>query len=783
LAVSLPKGNTIGFNFGSPQYGGFDISCNGKADGIITPILNSANKIVSYKWTFPDSSVITSNNILATPPYYQLETLNNLKKGNYTIEVKDTFGCLTKKSVTLTEPASLKFTKNVLTYPNGYNVQCEGDSNGQISITNTTGGHGGYQYIWAAYNGGSGIRNGDALQNNLTSGNYKLTIQDGYCSVQDSFILTQPPRVNISFNIPSYNGYEIPCKDSAISVSVDASGGFSTDFTYQWSSTISGISLPASKDQNNLKKATYTVTVTNGNVCSRDTSFTLNEPPPVSASFTTSTSSFGNKNIDCHNGTGYIALQSITGGVPDYTFNWTAKNGTVANPASGNQNALLAGEYQVQVSDQNKCLFTKSFILTEPDSIRITFNTISPSCQNDTNGRITALVTGGVPYTNGSPYIYQWSTPGNTSTITGLKTGNYVVTVTDRNKCSNSDADSLKISSSPLVIIPDISLYNGENISCSGGNDGEIKLDILGGSSPLTFKWSTINGSPLVASSQNQTKLSAGEYAVTITDNKGCTKDTSFTLSQPTGLALVLDSKTDVMCHGEKTGMIAVTGSGGIPPYSYKWSGGQNTQNLNNVTGGIYNLTFTDANRCKLIQEYELNQPDTIIVTEEIVRPYCSSTEDGEIRLIVKGGISPYAILWDTRETTSSLDHLRTNVYTYRITDANNCRLRDTVNLLPHNQACLDIPNAFSPNGDLINDTWEINAGDPNNPLSVKELYPGARIEVFTRWGTLVYRSDPGYPVPWNGTYQGRQLPLDSYYYVVDTGNGKPLKGVLTIIK
>jgi gliding motility-associated-like protein len=75
-------------------------------------------------------------------------------------------------------------------------------------------------------------------------------------------------------------------------------------------------------------------------------------------------------------------------------------------------------------------------------------------------------------------------------------------------------------------------------------------------------------------------------------------------------------------------------------------------------------------------------------------------------------------------------------------------------------------------------------AGDPDNPVPLKDLFPNAIVEVFSRWGILIFRSDPGYTTPWCGTYKGRPLPLDSYYYVIDPKNGAaPIKGVITILK
>jgi hypothetical protein len=130
------------------------------------------------------------------------------------------------------------------------------------------------------------------------------------------------------------------------------------------------------------------------------------------------------------------------------------------------------------------------------------------------------------------------------------------------------------------------------------------------------------------------------------------------------------------------------------------------------------------------------------------------------------------------------MNQLTANVYTVIITDQNNCVYHDTIDLKARHQACLSIPNAFSPNGDNHNETWEIIAGNPNDKKDVKDMYPNATVEVFTRWGTLVYKSQPGYPEAWNGNYHGRPLPMDAYYYVLDPKDGSPpIKGTVTIVK
>jgi gliding motility-associated-like protein len=109
------------------------------------------------------------------------------------------------------------------------------------------------------------------------------------------------------------------------------------------------------------------------------------------------------------------------------------------------------------------------------------------------------------------------------------------------------------------------------------------------------------------------------------------------------------------------------------------------------------------------------------------------------------------------------------------VTDANGCSFRDSVMIHPINEICLRIPNAISPNGDLINDEWNI---------GLKELYPEMEVKIFNRWGELIWKSARGYGVPWDGRSKGNVLPVDSYHYTIDLHNGsRPLIGHVTIVK
>lgn len=109
------------------------------------------------------------------------------------------------------------------------------------------------------------------------------------------------------------------------------------------------------------------------------------------------------------------------------------------------------------------------------------------------------------------------------------------------------------------------------------------------------------------------------------------------------------------------------------------------------------------------------------------------------------------------------------------VTDANSCEHTTTVEVSLTGGDCLEISSAFIPNGDGYNDFWRIRN---------IEYYPNASVEIYLRWGELVFYTKDGYDAPWDGTFKGKELPMDSYFYIIDLKNGKdPINGHVTIIR
>ncbi len=767
-------------NFNSSSYGEFNISCHGANDGKFSPDFPYI-EVVSYKWYFPNGDSTS------------IKDISNLGPGSYRLQIKDKVGCLWPFGDKLTEPDPIMFDKQILKYPNDFNVQCADDANGKISLSNPRGGHSKYQYVWNITDG-PGLVQDDSTQNLLKAGVYHFEMRspyknnqitgESYCSVMDTFVLKEPLKLIVKDSIPKFNGFEVACNEAKTgTIKLDVSGGYGA-FTYLWNSVNGHGLTQGNKDQiNQLSAGAYNLTVTyGGGTCSETYNYGLNEPWKTTQDSTKSMFNGGLYNLACY-GDSVGRLKVDVKSNLAFTYKWITMKGKGLDTATLDQKNLSAGEYSLIINDLNNCKITKTYTILQPLSLKVSINVIPISCNNQKDGTLTGIVSGGA-----GTYHYLWSdfNLSTTPSISDIPVGKYKLKVTDDDNCSVADTASL-FAPSPLIIRFGVKWYHGYSVSCFNGNDGSIKLDVKGGKNPYNFTWTgPDNGSYL--NSDSLSGLHAGVLTVQINDKNGCNGNASFTLTQPTSQPKVhLDTKVDLVCFGQPKGKISVSGSGGInsEPYTYRWSSGQNKPLIDNIFAGNYTVILTDLNNCTDSLNVVVAQPDSIHVISQINYPFCPSSEDGEIKLDVSGGTGSYKYNWSSIGGNSpSLINIKSATYIYHITDDNNCLYEDTLYLNPRYPICLTIPNAFSPNQDLSNDTWIIKAGDPRYEVELKEMYPKAIVEVFTRWGTLVYRSDPGYPTPWDGTYLGRTLPIDSYYFVISPKSGDtPMKGIVTIVR
>lgn len=275
---------------------------------------------------------------------------------------------------------------------------------------------------------------------------------------------------------------------------------------------------------------------------------------------------------------------------------------------------------------------------------------------------------------------YRWFTNnGNiigSTTATSIqadKAGTYYLELTLSNGC--------KFLSPPMVIIQDptqpliTGLTNVSTISCEGSN-GSINLTVAGGTAPFTYSWTGRNG--FTASTEDLTAIPSGKYVVSVTDSKGCQKTSdSITVLQgtPVSAPAVL---TNVACFGQCTGAINITPSG-RSPFTYKWSNGRTTEDIQNACAGNYNVIITDADGCRDTFYFTITQPT--LLTSSVTKTDDTDPDplvgNGTADLTPAGGTPGYTYSWTGpggyTASTQDLSGLKYGSYTVLVTDANGC--------------------------------------------------------------------------------------------------------------
>ncbi|MCC7302899.1 MAG: T9SS type A sorting domain-containing protein [Bacteroidia bacterium] len=268
---------------------------------------------------------------------------------------------------------------------------------------------------------------------------------------------------------------------------------------------------------------------------------------------------------------GTVTLSPVSG-TPPYTYSWSVI-GSTTSAVSG----LCPGSYTVTVTDAVNCTVTDT-INVQNDFMQITVSETSPVlCNGESNGSLTALVSG-----NG-PFLYSWNPSGQTNAVApGLGAGCYTVSVTDANGCSKTQSFCL-FQPAPVNLTtvgnPDVCL------SC-GGDAGALAG---GGTAPYAYLWSNN------ATGQTITGLCSGNYVITVTDNHGCTQsDTVSIAAGPGGPACSVSLLSAPSCSTCCDGILQANVIGGTLPVFLSWTPGGPT----GVCPGLYTFTVTDANGC-----------------------------------------------------------------------------------------------------------------------------------------------------------------------------------------
>jgi len=609
-----------------------DVLCSGQSTGQINTTVNGGTPNYSYDWTGPSTSIAPN--------------LTNALAGNYTLTVTDINLCSVSKNFIIDEPNEPLAISETISNPN-----CFGGTDGKIDIT-VSGGTASYDYTWS---------NGETTPDivGLGAGVYDVTVTDAKgCTLFNSYNIAQPTILSgvVSTTDVLCNG------DATGSLEFTPSGG-TPGYTYQWSNSTTLFSQPG-PTLSNVVADDYSVTVTDSKGCQLTVPVTtVNQPPAL-------TLSTNPTNVSCNGGSDGVIDLNVAGGtgVGTYIFTWTNSN-SVPIGTTEDINGLVAETYTCLVEDANNCTATITQEITEPlVPITVVFSSVDVLCKGDNTGSIDLTVSGGTP-----EYTVSWTSGQSGEDITNLLAGTYGYTVTDVNGCLYNDAIDIFEPADALSATTIIT-----DVNCFGESNGEIDVIPTGGTGDYIFTWanSTFN---LSVQTEDLVGYPADSYRFKIEDENGCTFVDTVDISQPPALATTFIG-TNILCHGDNTGSIDLSVTGGVPDYTYSWSNGLITQDVNLLIADMYSVTVTDSNGCIISDSIELTEPaNPLSFTSVVTDVLCKNGTNGEIELTIEGGTAPYGYLWSNGDTLQTIVNLTAGTYEFTATDFNGCELNDSI--------------------------------------------------------------------------------------------------------
>ena len=553
---------------------------------------------------------------------------------------------------------------------------------------------------------------------------------------------------------------------------VFASGG-TEPYNYGWSTTLGSIGSPILT----AGAGTYDVSLTDANFCPTvDTTFTIPEPRSIVVTIDTTrrVSCFGATGTNC-NGQATATAMYSDGTTGTFDFEWVGSGESDTGVSSSTANLLCAGNQQLVVTDGN-CVVTPGFTINSNAPLTTESEITPVSCFGLSDGLIEIEATGGEgPYTFNCTNLPTGATippaTANPQTVSGIPADTFFVDIIDNNGCMFS---SSVIVTEPDEFIAFIDSTNTFDVECPGGDNGQVAVLFQGGNNTgnITYDW-TPNVAP--RSSPGAFDLTAGTYSVVVTDNAGCESTVTRIISEPPPITFTLEPIPPIQCFGFTTALNIGTvsgGNGGSYAYSIDGAPLQDISFGTNVFAGPHIIDIFDSRNCSIDTTISITQPNPVVIN---IDPVIEVELGDSLRLMPQfnpGGLMIDSVIWTPGDQLSCDDCLDPIVrpledQSYLITafDTNGCEGDAEVFIEVDRNRNVFVPNAFSPNGDGINDEFRVFTG-----VGVQNVN---FVRVFDRWGNLVFEQtnlEPdvsGIPT-WDGFFKGRPMDPQAFVYLVE---------------
>ena len=612
--------------------------------------------------------------------------------------------------------------------------------------------------------------------NNLTEGNYDIYVDNEFgCSDSESIILVEPTQME-----DSHIEYNIDCfGENNGSISISLLGGTApySIFMGETNGTlieeVFGVNEGSEVVFENLAPGDYFFTGLDNNGClteGDEVFFSIYEPEELMISYDST-------DVTCSDANDGSIEITVSGG----TIECPGDLGDVNNDQIINVEDIVLIIDLMLNNQYTLCGDVNCDLILDEEDVEIIENFI--------------LGIGEILPCQNQDYTYSWfgdnGFTSNEEDIENLAGGTYTLTITDQNSCSSSEIIEIT-EDAGIVIISSLSDYNGYGVSCENGSDGSIFISINGGTEPFTYLWTGPNG--FQTNTEDLWEVNAGYYSLYLIDDNNCVAEENFYISEPEEVDILSGQELAWIC--ETGGAAFSLVNGGVDPYDYFWAGPNgfqsNSSSIDNLNPGTYYLSVFDQNGCGS-ENNEIN-------IDEIVGPICqfsaSSYEfmlsNDPINFFDNSIADPNYDLeiiswnWDFGNGESSNEQNPSYIYEYpglyyvwlTIEDENGCKnsTMHTINVLEEYFSYS--PNAFSPNNDGINDTFQ--------PILTDINFDTYELKIFNRWGDIIFKTED-YSNAWDGTFNGEPMMGGVYVYQINyetrRGNDQKELGQVILIK
>jgi large repetitive protein len=630
----------------SASSSGVNVTCNGACNGSIT--ITASNGTPGYQYSLNGGAFQVSN------------VFNGLCAGVYTITVRDANNCTVVINRTITQPTTLSLAVSTTV-----NATC-GAPNGSITLTGS-GGTAAYQFNRGGANQASPIFTG------LAPGTYTFNIIDALgctTSVSGTISAVGAPNASIASIL------NVSCNGGTNgSVLVNGSGGVGA-LTY---SLNNNVTTQASNSFSALSAGSYTVTVTDANLCQVQVPFTIIQPTALTFSQVVT-------NVSCNGLCNGQIIATPAGGTAPYTY---SSNAGSTYQASSTLGSLCPGSYVIVVKDDRGCLNNSNVTITQPAPISATFVKTNPICNNQCNGTITVTASGGTP-------VYNYSINSGPNQLSNVILngcgGANLVTVTDANGCTFNSTQNLV--DPPAFTISEVIVES----NC-GFNNGSITATLNSPNAPINYFFES-NPTPFPVGFFNN--LFGGAYLVTAVDALGCSTAEFMGVSDIEMSGIVV-SQLNATCFGSDDGAIAVTNLSGANPISFLLDTSLVTTAAGAYTTlpiGPHVVTIIDGGNCVFTLPFTITEPDSIIFENAVVNVTCNSGNNGQITISNPqggNGAYTYSLNGGLPQISPVFTGLTVGSYTVRVIDGNGCE-SSLIIPVTENPAIVPLVNPFNLN-------------------------------------------------------------------------------------